>query len=54
MKQLPKKLNMAEVPDRFEIADINEAQQITLNALKLSNFKKKNASVNPLQKGLSE
>ena len=43
-----------EKPDQLEAADITEAQRITLTALKLSNFKKKNASVTQLRKGLCE
>lgn len=44
----------AEKPDQLETADITEAQKITLNALKLSNFKKKNASVPKLRQGICE
>lgn len=54
MKYLPKDDYKVEKPDVLEKSDIIEAQNITLNALKLSNFKKKNASVTQLKKGLCE
>ena len=54
MKALPECEYKIEKPNQFERADISEAQLITLNALRMSKFKKKNASVTQLRKGLCE